>query len=399
MVNPQRRNIVADSDAFETALPAAEADMAADRPAPTWFPQTLRPLPPEDLADRYRALRTEAYPERGRLRDHADNDADYRQPRRAKAIRRPDEEMRSGAMRAPVYVAAGFCAALAGGLIGYGATQYHAIGDKAASMLALVTPDSAAVAEPRQAALPETTVTITKKPVSTATLDVSDVSGGINSLIPMMLHAEPAIGGEDLILKISGLPESAYLTAGHKAGETGWQLAAAEADGVKLVVPRATEPKYDIAIAAFEAKTGQLAAPIKEITVAIDSPEITIAPASAVPETVTIKSSAIPAPQPDQVASIAVSTEAQSLAAKGDILLKSGDLAMARRFYEQAFAKGSVAAAVGAGKTYDPVVYAALKVQGLKPDPLRAMEWYMRASAAGNSDAAAAIEALKQATP
>ena len=58
---------------------------------------------------------------------------------------------------------------------------------------------------------------------------------------------------------------------------------------------------------------------------------------------------------------------------------------------------GAVEAAVGVGRTYDPVVYEQLKVTGLKPDPLLAMEWYMRAGNAGSSEAMAAIEALKTA--
>src|SRR5207344_1768539 len=100
------------------------------------------------------------------------------------------------------------------------------------------------------------------------------------------------------------------------------------------------------------------------------------------PETVTFKTTAtnatkpvtdgaspVPEPKQDQVAAAEPPGEAEGLLAKGDILLKSGDMAMARQFYERAFAEGSSAAAIGAGKTYDPVVYADLKVQGLKPDP------------------------------
>jgi hypothetical protein len=300
-------------------------------------------------------------------------------------------------------VAAGFAAALAGGLVGYGATQYEAIGKKLGGLMAMVMPASPETTSAGPVVAKGNQTSVSKKPIATATLNVSDVSGGLGSMIPMLLHAESAIAGEDLILKISGLPESAYLTAGHKAADKGWQLAATEADGVKLVVPQAGQPKFDVAIAAFETKTGELAAPIKEITVAIDGPAIKIAPAGAQPETVTIKPAGIPAPKQDQLAAAFavadVSAEARNLAAKGDILLKSGDMAMARQFYERAFAKGSVAAAIGAGKTYDPTVYAELKVQGLKPDSMRAMEWYMRASAAGDRDAAAAIETLKQAAP
>jgi len=177
-----------------------------------------------------------------------------------------------------------------------------------------------------------------------------------------------------------------------------------------------------VAVAAFEAKTGELAAPIKEMTVAIDDANLTIAPAAALPENVMIKTAEqsqalaateapeqtkaveqsealVPAevaqPKEQQIAS--VEPQAQNLLAKGNILLKSGDLGMARQFYERAFAQGSSEAALGAGKTYDPAVYAELKVHGLKPDPALAMEWYLRASAAGNTDAAAAIETLKRA--
>jgi TPR repeat protein len=91
------------------------------------------------------------------------------------------------------------------------------------------------------------------------------------------------------------------------------------------------------------------------------------------------------------------SAEAAGLVAKGGILMKSGDLEMARRFYEQAFALGSAEGALGAGRTFDPLVYAELKVQGLTPDPARAMEWYKRAASAGNGEAAAAIAKLEMA--
>lgn len=404
MIYPPKRNMTEANDEFELESNAVGHEGKAEDLTPTWFPKSLRPLPPEELADRYRALRAEPYSERSRLRDQADNDAEFRPQRRTPAPRPRQsthvEEPRPSAMRTSAYLAAGFAAALAGGLVGFAATQYDSLGKKASGMLAMVLPPAAQQA-PNTVKTNGLTnqSTVAKKPISTATLNVSDVSGGLNSMIPMMLHAEPAVAGEDLILQISGLPESAYLTAGHKAEGSNWQIGAAEAEGVKLVVPRSAEPKFDVSIAAFEAKTGQLAAPIKEITVAIDGLPVTIAPASAEPDTAMVKPADIIAAKEDQLVAAEAPPEAQSLAAKGDILLKSGDLAMARQFYERAFAKGSIEAAIGAGKTYDPVVYTSLRVQGLKPDPARAMEWYMRASAAGNKDATAAIEALKQVAP
>ncbi|MBC8037410.1 MAG: hypothetical protein H7X89_09345 [Rhizobiales bacterium] len=419
---------------------------------PSWFSQPLQPIAPDDAADRYRSIRSRAGAPvdsaRPSLLDReikrsfgTDNEtgvaspnqrAPLAPPRKVLAARQAEEaehfyvpddapqrrlhrKTNAAPVSAPsgrlplVHIAAGMAAVLAGSLLGYGATHYKAIGAKADEIASLIRPQS------ETPAAADTVTILAKKSIATATLDVSDVSGELNSMIPLMLHAESAVAGDDLILKLSGLPQSAYLTAGTKAEDNAWQIAAADAAGVKLVVPQTSQPSFDVAVAAFEVKTGELAAPIKEMTVAIDDPGLRIAPASALPESVTIKTAgqseaaaAIPSPKEQQVASVEpqaeseepqVESEAQGLLAKGDILLKSGDLGMARQFYERAFAQGSIEAAIGAGKTYDPAVYAELKVHGLTPDPVRAMEWYVRASTAGNPDAAAAIEALKQATP
>ena len=52
---------------------------------------------------------------------------------------------------------------------------------------------------------------------------MQDLSGNANSMIPLMLSAEPGDAGQDLILKLSGLPADAYLTAGTRDGD-GWEL-------------------------------------------------------------------------------------------------------------------------------------------------------------------------------
>ncbi len=431
--------------------PLSHEEPARERRTPSWFSQPLQAMDPDEAAERYRAMRGEVLrgqqkPESSRsslldreikrsfgIEDEApvSNSVQIRAPMAPRKVvapraiedaqqqyelpdHRPQGAARKARARPAVatrgrlpleYIAAGVAAVLAGGLLGYGATHYKAIGAKADEIASLVKPAEAPVAQ-AEAATVATTV-LAKKSIATATLAVSDVSGELNSMIPLMLHAEPAEAGEDLILKLSGLPQSAYLTAGAKAKDNAWQLAAVDAADVKLVVPQTSEPSFDVAVAAFEADSGQLAAPIKEMTVAIDNPELQIAPAAALPESVMVKSAeqsqalaaAEPEPKEEQVAAIEPPAEAQNLLAKGDILLKSGDLEMARQFYERAFAEGSVEAAIGAGKTYDPVVYAELKVHGLKPDPARALEWYGRANAAGNAEAAAAINALKQAEP
>ncbi len=429
MLNAQQR-----AAELEAETAGQNAITPEGQPEPSWFPEAFRTRTPEEIAESYRAFRMEIeergkpsaldrqlnrnfelvdtanearqraqqMPPRRPLPQHHIDEGERHYPEVTRPPRRRATPTNSG-RRASTYAALGIAAILAGGALGYGATQLQEIGAKAQEIMAMVLPQM----EPVKIAAETPVVTetiIAKKPIATATLTVGDVSGELNSMIPLMLHAEPALGGEDIILKISGLPQSAYLTAGSKAQDNAWHLAAKEADGVKLVVPQTTEPRFDVSIAAVEARSGELAAPVREMSVAIKDAAIRIAPVSAVPEGVIVKSSketaalkasAMPKPKEQQT----VSASAQNLVAKGDILLKSGDIAMARQFYEQAFAQGSTEAAMGAGKTFDPVVYEELKVQGLKPDPLLAMEWYMRASAAGNIDAEAAIAALRQAAP
>ena len=55
----------------------------------------------------------------------------------------------------------------------------------------------------------------------------------------------------------------------------------AELKDLKLVVPDAPKPELDLAVAAFEPKTGELAAPVKTMTVALS--DVVVEPASAPP--------------------------------------------------------------------------------------------------------------------
>ena len=69
------------------------------------------------------------------------------------------------------------------------------------------------------------------------------------------------------------------------------------------------------------------------------------------------------------------------LLGKGDMLMKTGDLIIARQFYSRAFQMGAAEGAMGVAKTYDPTVFAEMKVQGITPDAAKAAEWYEKAKA------------------
>ncbi|HUR43882.1 MAG TPA: hypothetical protein VMZ01_07270, partial [Aestuariivirga sp.] len=201
-----------------------------EKPSPIVQPQQRAPMAPPRRPIPVLPM------EDSELSYSSEEDRPHRKPKVVPSVRRRVE--------LPVpYIAAGLVAVLAGGLLGYGATHYRAIGAKADEIASLVKPGAATAEEPGSVTV------VAKKSIATATLHVSDVSGELNSMIPLMLRAEPAVAGHDLVLKISGLPQSAYLTAGMKAEDNAWQLPAADAKDVKLVVPVTSQPSFDVAVA------------------------------------------------------------------------------------------------------------------------------------------------------
>jgi hypothetical protein len=302
---------------------------------------------------------------------------------------------------------AGLFAAVAGGVVGFAVTKSDQISQSASDAYAFAAgymPSS-----PDSLFNPTRQTTISKKPIAIASLDVSDVTGTLNSMIPLALNAEPAFENQELAIKISGLPASAYLTAGKKISDNTWILKDGEEKDINLFVPQSDTAKFDISVAAIETSTGELAAPVKEMTVAIDDVKpnddtaLQITPASAPPEaSVQVKSQsedalAVPAPASFEPIKPALSAEVTGLLGKGDMLMKTGDLIIARQFYSRAFQLGAAEGAMGIAKTYDPAVFTEMKVQGITPDAAKASEWYEKAKVAGVTEADAALTTLSAA--
>ena len=304
---------------------------------------------------------------------------------------------------------AGVFAAVAGGAVGFAVTKYDQISNSANDLYAFAAGFLPSDSETMFNSTGQTT--ISKKPIAIASLAVSDVTGTLNSMIPLALNAEPAFENQELAIKITGLPASAYLTAGKKISDNTWILKDGEEDGINLFVPQSNTPKFDISVSAIETNTGELAAPIKEMTVAIDDVKVEdetvlqITPASAPPDTVipvkatqqeTIESAPAPTASITPIKP-ALSAEVTGLLGKGDMLMKTGDLIIARQFYNRAFQMGAAEGAMGVAKTYDPTVFAEMKVQGITPDAVKAAEWYEKAKQAGVTEADAALTTLSAA--
>ena len=129
-----------------------------------------------------------------------------------------------------------------------------------------------------------------------------------------------------------------------------------------------------------------------------------ITPASAPPETsvvvkqpaASVQASTAPVQVPADLETTkpALSAEVTGLLGKGDMLMKTGDLIIARQFYKRAFEMGAAEGALGIARTYDPSVFTELKVQGITPDVAKAAEWYEKAKAAGVAEADVALTSL-----
>jgi hypothetical protein len=130
--------------------------------------------------------------------------------------------------------------------------------------------------EPAPATAPEPAPAVVEepngKPIATAKLEVADASGTTDAPVDLDLQATPGEAGQELELRLSGLPDKAYLTAGTQISPASWSLKPAEAAIVKLVLPGKQAGEFDISVAAVEAKTGELVAPTKDMNVKVDAP-------------------------------------------------------------------------------------------------------------------------------
>jgi hypothetical protein len=385
---------------------------------PSWFLNASDLASREELMARYRAARNLPDPDSDPRATNSADTYSYRElvssrPRPpARFLQQAPEKIakvapgkakRSRTELGKTFFAAALLASISGAAAGLASSQFG----KLAKGFALLVPEMPApntsipdrdlgAKSPGIASL----TTIPKKQVPTATLQVKNVSGETNSLIPLALHAEPALAGQDLILKLSGLPDQAYLTVGEKESDRIWTLRLDDLGKAQLMIPRADQNEIDIAVAAFERATGDLAAPIKTMRIALS--DVNVEPASAPPPKASAGKTTLPhgpaaIPLPQKVGFVRTTQReiAVTYAAKGEEHMKKGDIASARVAFEGAWNNGAAEGALGLGRSYDPVVLASLKLKSAEPDTGKAIQWYERAAIAGQGVALDAIIRLR----
>jgi type II secretory pathway predicted ATPase ExeA len=173
--------------------------------------------------------------------------------------------------------------------------------------------------------------------------------------------------------------------ASPQAGEAGEQAQAEEAAKPGNPPPPEAGPP--------EASPQSAAAPV-----AIPAPMPSASPTP--PASPTPSASPAPPASPTPLASptpAAAPMPAETIAAlmkRGDELIGIGDISGARLVYERAAAGGSAKAMTALGMTHDPGFLGRANARGIRPDPAIAAEWYRKAAALGDAEAAARMQQL-----
>lgn len=163
-----------------------------------------------------------------------------------------------------------------------------------------------------------------------------------------------------------------------------------------LPPPRPEPPAPQIAKVEPKLEPTRLAPPpVEKPAAEAPAPEKPPAVARVEPPPAPPAPAAVTPPVPLQRPSASLSSAAvDRLMLRGDEIMRTGDPAAARLFYELAAANGSATAATAVGRTWDPVEHARLGIQGSLASSQRAADWYRRASAAGDADAETRLRAL-----
>lgn len=163
---------------------------------------------------------------------------------------------------------------------------------------------------------------------------------------------------------------------------------------------RLTEIEKHIASSSFDVDAIRSAE--SELARRVDRLEAALSRLQELPASTLLDSSALPTPRaaishlsnerppasiPPASSLHLSSDEITELLARGDTLLRSGDIASARLFYERAANAGNGRAALVLGATFDPVFLGRGAVPGVPSDPAEARLWYQRARDLGEADA------------
>jgi tetratricopeptide (TPR) repeat protein len=297
----------------------------------------------------------------------------------------------------------------------------------------ITLPSSESAEKPLAAELAEKPLAATKasekvKSLAMIRLETFDAEGSAGSSVPLSIRAISGPPERSFNIRLTGLPAGATLPTGRLQKDGSWLLKSSEQKNLRLQLPSDSSGNLVVTVEALD-NSGDLAAPPQEIKIKVTPAKTPPKPATT-PRVAAAKqtSELSPLPIPDAPPSIpdalpeakappvnrastaldeieeaaeapavalGISDPSLRLMARGDALMELGDVASARSFYDRAFDLGNLRAARSIARTYDPIVLAAHKVQGMRADPAKALEWYRKAEKAGEAEATQAIAVLE----
>ncbi len=194
-------------------------------------------------------------------------------------------------------------------------------------------------------------------------------------------------------VRLKGLPLSASLTEGHAVAPGSWAVSLKALPDLKANLPPMPAGRTTIVVQLVSVEGAVLTETQMTLVFTATEQAVSVPKAGPVPAR---PPAAAPPPQipPPPEISKEERQRAEKLIAQGDRFLDSGNVAVARQFYQRAADAGFAVGAMKLAATYDAQELERLGVQGVQPSPADAKRWYERARALGAREADAHLARL-----
>ena len=190
---------------------------------------------------------------------------------------------------------------------------------------------------------------------------------------PLSLGVSVDFAAADESLMLVGLALGTRLSAGVPVSEASWQLAPRDLTGVYVYAPKNFVGIMNTAIELLSANQRLIesrAARLEWIAKSDSPPTKRIEPG-------VLNARAVQPMNPENAV----------LMEKGQVLMRSGDIASARLLFQRLANAGIADAALALAATYDPRYLAQHNLIGVVGDEIKAHDWYQRASELGSTEA------------
>jgi hypothetical protein len=206
-----------------------------------------------------------------------------------------------------------------------------------------------------------------------------------------------------LAVEISGLPTGMTISAGRELGVGRWRILAADISNAIIQPPPGFGETVDLAVElrlADDTLVDRRSMRLRWLRVRTVVPDqIESVGGIAVSGITADKAMTTPA-QPDQnadhhpVQSQLPREQVELLIARSQELISQGDVGAARTLLRRAAEARDARATLALGATYDPVMLAIIRAQGVTADPSLARDWYKKASEFGSQEAQERLDLL-----